>query len=293
MASLKEIRTRISSVASTKQVTSAMKMVSAAKLRKAQDAIQQMRPYAGKLQEILSNISSSLDAADENVYAEKREVKKVLIVSIASNRGLCGAFNSNVVKKILELTQNKFSEQFKNGGIDVISIGKKAQDILKSRKIIAVQSHNDLYGNLSFENVAQVASEVMHSFTDKKYDHVELVYNRFKNAGSQILTSEQFLPIKVKADANSSAFNQDYIFEPSKEYIVNKLIPKSLKTQFFKAMLDSHASEHGARMTAMHMATDNADELMRELKLHYNKARQASITNEILEIVSGSEALRS
>ncbi len=293
MASLKEIRTRISSVTSTKQITSAMKMVSAAKLKKAQDAILQMRPYANKLHEILVNLASSLDTHEDNVYGHQREVEKVLIVPVSSNRGLCGAFNANIVKKSIELTQKIYKDQFAAGNVDFLCMGKKSADLLISKGFSVVADHNEIYDNLTFDEVNTIAGELMGMFTSGKYDRIDLVYNQFKNAAVQILKHEQFLPVKIEEkEASDVNQNKDYIFEPSKEYIVNELIPKSLKVQVFKALLDSHAAEHGARMTAMHKATDNATELLRELKLHYNKARQSAITNEILEIVGGAEALK-
>jgi F-type H+-transporting ATPase subunit gamma len=287
MADLKEIRTRISSVQKTKQVTAAMKMVSAAKLKKAQDAIVQIRPYADKLQEILSNLTGSLNP-DDNLYGVQRKDEKVLLVAITSNKGLCGAFNSNVIKQVNELSEGKYFEQNQNGHLDILCIGKQAYEILKkTHKVIGERNH--LYDDMSFENISKMAEVIMAEFVDAKYDKVELIYNQFKNAGVQILTTEQFLP--VLHDEEEKNIQSDYIFEPNKEEILKDLIPKSLKTQFFKAMLDSFASEHGARMTAMHKATDNASDLIQELNLNYNKARQAAITNEILEIVSGANAL--
>ena len=284
MANLKEIRNRISTVKSTMQITSAMKMVSAAKLKKAQDAITAMRPYANKLTELLQNLSSSLDGDVGAKYTDNRAVKKVLVVAITSNRGLCGAFNSNVIKESVSLYHGKY------GGkqVDFMTIGKKGNDILgKKFNILANQS--GIFDALTFENVANIAEDLMYRFTEGEYDRIELVYNRFKNAATQIVTTEQFLPIvPVEGDANAGA---DYIFEPSKPEIVEQLIPKSLKTQLYKAIRDSFASEHGARMTAMHKATDNASELKDQLTLTYNKARQAAITGEILEIVGGAEAL--
>lgn len=293
MASLKEIRVRISSVSSTKQITSAMKMVSAARLRKAQDAIIQMRPYANKLQEILADLSANIDQQDENPYGQQREPQKVLLVAISSNRGLCGGFNSAVSKKILNLIENEYAQQYQAGNVDIITFGKKAGDLLKFKKMKIKASYPEIYENLQFDNVAPFAELLMQSFVSKEYDRIDLIYNQFKNAASQILAQEQFLPIVLKEQKKTKGANirKDYIFEPSKDFIVNELIPKSLKIQFYKAMLDSNASEHGARMTAMHKATDNATELIRELKLHYNKARQAAITSEILEVVGGAEAL--
>ncbi len=283
MANLKEIRNRISSVSSTMQITSAMKMVSAAKLKKAQDAITAMRPYADKLTELLQNLSATLDADSGSKFADQREVKNVLIVAITSNRGLCGAFNSNIIKQA-----NYLANSYAGKKVSVVAIGKKANDaLLKEYEILANES--TVFDDLTFDNVAQIAEFLMQKFKEGSVDKIELVYNKFKNAATQIVTTEQFLPIVPSADGTDA--NQDYIFEPSKAEIVETLIPKSLKTQLFKAIRDSFASEHGARMTAMHKATDNATELRDQLKLTYNKARQAAITNEILEIVGGAEAL--
>jgi F-type H+-transporting ATPase subunit gamma len=283
MANLKEIRNRISSVSSTMQITSAMKMVSAAKLKKAQDAITAMRPYADKLTELLQNLSATLDADSGSKFADQREVKNVLIVAITSNRGLCGAFNSNIIKQA-----NYLANSYAGKKVSVVAIGKKANDALsKEYEILANES--SVFDDLTFDNVAQIAELLMQKFEEGSVDKIELVYNKFKNAATQIVTTEQFLPIVPSADGTDA--NQDYIFEPSKAEIVETLIPKSLKTQLFKAIRDSFASEHGARMTAMHKATDNATELRDQLKLTYNKARQAAITNEILEIVGGAEAL--
>ncbi|MEZ4856916.1 MAG: ATP synthase F1 subunit gamma [Gelidibacter sp.] len=284
MANLKEIRNRISSVSSTMQITSAMKMVSAAKLKKAQDAITAMRPYADKLTELLQSLSATLDADSGSKFADQREVKKVLLVAITSNRGLCGAFNSNIIKAVNKLA----SENYANKEVSYVAIGKKANDAFKkSTKVIANKS--DIYDDLTFDNVAEIAQLLMDKFVTGEFDKIEIVYNKFKNAATQEVMVEQFLPIvPVQQDAN---VNLDYIFEPSKVEIVEQLIPKSLKTQLYKGIRDSFASEHGARMTAMHKATDNATELRDQLKLTYNKARQAAITNEILEIVGGAEAL--
>ena len=284
MANLKEIRNRISSVSSTMQITSAMKMVSAAKLKKAQDAITAMRPYADKLTELLQSLSATLDADSGSKFADQREVKKVLLVAITSNRGLCGAFNSNIIKAANKLA----SENYANKEVSYVAIGKKANDAFKkSTKVIANKS--DIYDDLTFDNVAEIAQLLMDKFVTGEFDKIEIVYNKFKNAATQEVMVEQFLPIvPVQQDAN---VNLDYIFEPSKVEIVEQLIPKSLKTQLYKGIRDSFASEHGARMTAMHKATDNATELRDQLKLTYNKARQAAITNEILEIVGGAEAL--
>jgi F-type H+-transporting ATPase subunit gamma len=282
MANLKEIRNRISSVSSTMQITSAMKMVSAAKLKKAQDAITAMRPYSNKLTEILQGLSSSIDS--DNKYAQKRKVKKVLIVSITSNRGLCGGFNSNIFKKSTELANSVYNDT----DVSFVAIGKKGNDFLQ--KSYNVESnHIDIFDNLNMESVSLIAESLMQMFVNEDFDKIDIVYNKFKNAATQVVVNEQFLPISdVEDDSNN---NLDYIFEPSKKEIIEELIPKSLKNQLFKAIRDSWASEHGARMTAMHKATDNATELRDQLKLAYNQARQAAITNEILEIVGGAEAL--
>ena len=284
MANLKEIRNRISSVSSTMQITSAMKMVSAAKLKKAQDAITAMRPYSDKLTELLQSLSATLDADSGSKFALEREVKRVLLVPITSNRGLAGAFNSNIIKETLRLS----SEDYLSTEISYLTIGKKANDAFKkTRHLIADRS--EIFDDLTYDNASEIAQILMDTFVDGKVDKVVLVYNKFKNAATQEIMTEQFLPIVPTKDNLNS--NLDYIFEPSKVEIVEQLIPKSLKTQLFKAIRDSFASEHGARMTAMHKATDNATELRDQLKLTYNKARQASITNEILEIVGGAEAL--
>jgi len=286
MANLKEIRNRISSVGSTMQITSAMKMVSAAKLKKAQDAITAMRPYADKLGELLQNFSGSIDGETGSKYTAKREVKNVLIVTITSNRGLCGAFNSNIIKHCLSMHKGNYAGK----KVDFITIGKKAHDLIGKRHDV-VSDHSKIYDELTFDNAAEIAEELMQLYTDESYDKIEVVYNKFKNAATQIVTTEQFLPIvPMEQDSNTSA--ADYIFEPAKAAIVEQLIPKSLKTQLYKSIRDSFASEHGARMTAMHKATDNATELRDQLKLTYNQARQAAITNEILEIVGGAEALK-
>ena len=285
MANLKEIRNRISSIGSTMQITSAMKMVSAAKLKKAQDAITAMRPYSSKLTELLQNLSATLDGDAGGAYSKQREVSKVLLVVVTSNRGLCGGFNSSVIK---ETTQN-IATNYQDVDVDLLTIGKKGNDIL-SKSYPVIDARNDIFDNLTYDYVSEVAEKMMKLYADGTYDKIEIIYNRFKNAATQIPQVEQFLPIKpVEGDTNASA---DYIFEPSKEKIVLELIPKSLKTQLYKSVRDSFAAEHGARMTAMHKATDNATELRDELKLTYNKARQAAITNEILEIVGGAEALK-
>jgi len=289
MANLKEIRNRISSVSSTMQITSAMKMVSAAKLKKAQDAITAMRPYSDKLTELLQNLSASMEGDSGSRFAEERPVEKVLVVAISSNRGLAGAFNSNIVKEAKNIAENVYAGK----EVHFLTIGKKANDILKKTHTV-IFNDTAIFDELTFENVEAIAERVMNLFVEGTYDKVELLYNSFKNAATQIVTREQFLPIvplKEQFEDVTPANTADYIFEPSKEEIVKELIPKALKTQFFKGIRDSVASEHGARMTAMHKATDNATELRDQLKLTYNKARQAAITNEILEIVGGAEAL--
>ncbi|KFF17981.1 ATP synthase F1 subunit gamma [Flavobacterium hydatis] len=285
MANLKEIRNRITSVSSTMQITSAMKMVSAAKLKKAQDAITAMRPYAEKLTELLQNLSATLDGDVGGDFTTQREVKKVLLVAITSNRGLCGAFNTNVIKEA-----KVRSEFYAGKQVDIFAIGKKGNDVL-SKTHSVIDNKSSVFDDLTFDNVAEIAEILTQQFLTGKYDKIELIYNQFKNAATQIVQTEQFLPLApIKSDVPVST--GDYIFEPSKEEIVLTLIPKSLKTQLYKGIRDSFASEHGARMTAMHKATDNATELRNQLKLTYNKARQAAITNEILEIVGGAEALK-
>ena len=285
MANLKEIRSRISSVGSTMQITSAMKMVSAAKLKRAQDAVTQMRPYSNKLTELLVNLSSTLDSSEGGVYSENRDPKKILLVTITSNRGLCGGFNANIIKKAKYLME----ADYKNIETDILSVGKKSTEHFEKNGYNVISSHDGLYSDLTFENTSEIAQIIMDSFTNKDYDKIILLYNQFKNAATQIVMNEQFLPIKSPEETETKV--GDYIFEPNQKDIVDQLIPKSLKTQLFKSVLDSHASEHGARMTAMHKATDNAGEIKKELTLQYNKARQAAITGEILEIVGGAEAL--
>ncbi len=287
MANLKEIRNRITSIKSTMQITSAMKMVSAAKLKKAQDAITAMRPYSSKLTELLQNLSATLDSDASGAYSTQREVSKVLLVAVTSNRGLCGGFNSSITKAVVRTINEKYSE----ASVDIFAIGKKGADVL-SKSYNIVTTRNDIFDDLTFDNTAAIAENLMDFYIDGSYDKIELVYNQFKNAATQIPQVEQFLPIKPVEGGDATAVNSDYIFEPSKEEIVLALIPKSLKTQLYKAIRDSFASEHGARMTAMHKATDNATDLRDDLLLTYNKARQAAITNEILEIVGGAEALK-
>ncbi len=288
MANLKEIRNRITSVGSTMQITSAMKMVSAAKLKKAQDAITAMRPYSEALTTLLQNLSATLDGDAGSKFASERPVRKVLAVTITSNRGLAGAFNSNIVKE----ARRAIKEDYAGKEVHFVTIGKKGNDLLKKTETV-VENNNDIFDDLNYDNSSEIAQRLMDLYAEGAYDHIVLIYNKFKNAATQIVMHEQFLPItpaEVSEEEETSA-STDYIFEPGKEKIVEELIPKSLKTQLFKAIRDSVASEHGARMTAMHKATDNATELRDQLLLQYNKARQAAITNEILEIVGGAEAL--
>jgi len=285
MANLKEIRNRIGSIKSTMQITSAMKMVSASKLKKAQDAIIAMRPYSSKLTELLQNLSTTLDGEIGGAYTNQREVSKVLLVVVTSNRGLCGGFNSSIVKE----TIRNIEENYSNVSVDIFGLGKKGADVL-GKQYNVIETNNEIFDKLTFANTAEIAEKLMNLFVDGTYDKIEIIYNQFKNAATQIPQVEDFLPIKAVAEGQSNS-NTDYIFEPSKEEIILELIPKSLKMQLYKAVRDSFAAEHGARMTAMHKATDNAKELRDELLLTYNKARQAAITNEILEIVGGAEAL--
>lgn len=284
MANLKEIRNRIASVSSTMQITSAMKMVSAAKLKKAQDAITAMRPYSDKLTELLQNLNSALGPDFSSRFAEQRDLENVLVVAVTSNRGLCGAFNSNIIKQVTNVASSYDAK------VSILAIGKKANDVL-SKNFEVISNQSSVFDDLTFDSVAAIADLLMEQYESKAFDKIEIVYNKFKNAATQEIMTEQFLPI-IALDGSSDS-SQDYIFEPNKEEIVEILIPKSLKIQLYKSLRDSFASEHGARMTAMHKATDNATELRDQLKLTYNKARQASITNEILEIVGGAEALNS
>lgn len=293
MANLKAIRIRITSVKSTRQITSAMKMVSAAKLRKAQDKIVRLRPYANKLHEILVGLSQSLSETEvDNIYGRVSSPEKILIVVITSNRGLCGAFNTNVIKEARRVISENYSEQYKKGNLKVLTIGKKGFDYFRKQKVNMLPEQNNLLHDLTFDHVARVAEQVMSSFATGEFDRVDLIYNQFKNAAVQNLTNEVFLPVESNADDKVKTSNIDYIYEPNQEEIIKELIPKSLKIQFYKAVLDSFVAEHGARMTAMHKATDNATSMIRDLTLLYNKARQATITNQILEVVSGAEALR-
>ncbi|MBB2151175.1 ATP synthase F1 subunit gamma [Pedobacter gandavensis] len=292
MANLKEVRIRISSVQSTQQITKAMKMVSAAKLKRATNAIVQLRPYATKLKEILGNLSASLEGSS-SPFIQEREPNKVLIVVVSSNRGLAGAFNMNVIKETNNLISEKYSEQYKKGNVSIVAIGKKAHDFYEKRGYNVIGNNNEVYAALTFENVTKITNSIMAGFEKGEFDKVELVYNRFKNAAVQILTTEQLLPLPKTeiAEGADTAHAVDYIMEPSQEEIVSQLIPKSIKTQVYKAVLDSHASEHGARMTSMDKATENAGDLIKALKLSYNQARQAAITTELTEIVSGAAAL--
>lgn len=290
MAGLKDIRNRITSVKSTRQITSAMKMVSAAKLKKAQDRVIQIRPYALKLREVLMEVSSGLDKGHKGVYIENRKPENVLVVLMASNRGLCGAFNANICKKAVSNVRENYSVQAEQGKLKFLCIGKKAADFIKKSEFELYDSEFAIFDNLSFANTTIIAEKLMKLFADGKFDRIDLVYNSFKNAAVHEQKVEQFLPmaLEIKERNNPS----EYIFEPGVEQIVDEMVPKSLKTQLFRTILDSNAAEHGARMTAMHQATDNASELIKDLTLMYNKARQAAITSEILEITSGAEALK-
>lgn len=292
MDSLKDIRNRIVSVKSTRQITSAMKMVSASKLRKAQNEIISLRPYADKLDGILQKLSSASENPEENKYVRKQEDGNILIICIASNKGLCGAFNSNVVRKAEQLINTVYSEEYKKGKVRFSVIGKKVEVAIKSKGWEIVESNNNLLERLEYNNVAELATKYIKLFLNKDYDRIDIIYNLFKNAGVQILNHEQYLPLSFE-DYSKKNYSSDYILEPDIEFLIRTIIPLSLKVKLYKAMVDSIASEHGARMTAMHLATDNASSILSDLKLQYNKARQASITNEILEIVGGAEALKS
>lgn len=292
MPNLKEVRTRIESVNSTKQITSAMKMVAASKLRRAQNAIITMRPYAAKLHDLMKNLSAQAGDGNGGQFSVVRPAEKVLIIPVTSNRGLCGAFNANVTRTTVRLINDEYKTQLSNGSLQLFCIGKKGDEFFRNRKYNMLGSDNHLFDSLTFSNVVVLANRLMEDFTAEKFDRIVFVYNKFKNAGTQELTTEQFLPVDLPArDENAVTSDIDYIYEPGKEQILNELIPKTLKIQFYKVLLDSFASEHGARMIAMNKATDNASELIKELKLSYNKARQAAITKEILEIVGGANAL--
>lgn len=297
MANLKEVRTRINSVNSTMQITSAMKMVSASKLRKSQSAITSLRPYASKLKEIMQDLSSSLLTSSESVYAKKHkdnaEDEKILIIPVASNKGLCGIFNGNIIRETIRFVNDECRIQLEKDNVDILCISKKVEEALKFKKITTIGNENSLLDNLSYDNILPFAERLMSDFSNEKYDRIIFIYNQFKNAGSQIMVHEQFLPIvsEESNDDNHSTSEIEYIFQPSKEEILKSLIPKSLKLQVYKILLDSFTSEHGARMVSMTKATDNASELLKELNRSYNKARQSTITNEIIEIVSGADAL--
>lgn len=295
MGGLKEVRIRIASVKSTQQITSAMKMVAASKLRKAQNSIVKLRPYAAKLREILQNLSGSIGNSGESQYTEQREPENILLVVIASNRGLCGAFNSNIMKATLALIAEKYQSQFNKGNVRIITIGKRATEYFTKRNYNVAAHHDEFFDKLTFANIAPFAESLMQAFVKKEFDRIEIVYNQFKNAAVQKLVNEQFLPIVQDSSADKTLKSQataDYIFEPDKETVVRELIPKTLRIQVFKAVLDSYAAEMGARMTAMQQATDNAKDLLRSLNISYNKARQNQITSELIEIVSGAEALK-
>lgn len=298
MANLKEVRTRIASVDSTMQITSAMKMVSASKLRKSQNAILALRPYASKLSEIMQDLSSSLQNSNEGVYArihkEHVEDEKILIIPVASNKGLCGVFNATVIRETISFIKENYQTQFDKGNVDILCVSKKVYETLKFKKYPLLEPRFEILDNLTYDNTLPFAEQLMNDFVKEKYDRIIFVYNQFKNAGSQILVKEQFLPIVNKEEKTTAATTKsdvEYIFQPSKKEILETLVPKSLKLQVFKILLDSFTSEHGARMVSMTKATDNASELLKELNLTYNKARQTAITNEIIEIVGGANAL--
>lgn len=292
MPSLKEVRSRIVSVNSTQQITKAMKMVAAAKLRRAQDAITQMRPYAQKLSQMLSTVSAGADVAQSSPFKQVRAVERVLVVVVTSDRGLAGAFNANVTKAAITLITEKYPRQRAAGRVDILAIGKKGAEFFARRGFRVNDKFVDTFSRLSFVTVREAAEEIMAAYAEGRYDAVELVYNEFKNVATQIIRAEPYLPVVEQGiGAGTAAVHNDYIFEPSEEEIINELLPKTLKIQLYKAVLESNASEHGARMTAMDKATDNAGELLKELRLVYNRSRQAAITKEILEIVGGAEAL--
>lgn len=290
MANLKEVRTRIESVNSTKQITSAMKMVAASKLRKSQNAIMSLRPYAEKFSEMLA--MTTVNGQQSTVFAEVREDGKILIIPLSSNKGLCGVFNANVIRATMNLIKEEYQELYDNDRVDILCIGSKVEETLKFKKYNVVGNHNELLDDLTYDNAAVFAERLMKDFEDKKYDKIVFVYNQFKNAATQILVTEQFLPMSSQQSAVNSQSDTDFIFQPNKEEILGTMIPKSLKLQVYKILLDSFASEQGARMISMTQATDNATELLKELNLTYNKARQSAITNELVEIVSGADALK-
>lgn len=290
MANLKEVRTRIESVNSTKQITSAMKMVAASKLRKSQNAIMSLRPYAEKFSEMLA--LTTVNGQQSTVFAEVREDGKILIIPLSSNKGLCGVFNANVIRATMNLIKEEYQDLYDNDRVDILCIGSKVEETLKFKKYNVVGNHNELLDDLTYDNAAVFAERLMKDFEDKKYDKIVFVYNQFKNAATQILVTEQFLPMSSQQSAVNSQSDTDFIFQPNKEDILGTMIPKSLKLQVYKILLDSFASEQGARMISMTQATDNATELLKELNLTYNKARQSAITNELVEIVSGADALK-
>ncbi|MCF8304554.1 MAG: ATP synthase F1 subunit gamma [Bacteroidales bacterium] len=294
MASLKEVRTRIASVKSTQQITSAMKMVAAAKLKKAQNAIIKMRPYASKLQELLENLKGNIQYTEEKKYLEQREPEKVLLVPITSNKGLCGAFNANVIKKVVSHISEEYASQLQQDNLHLLTIGKKATEHFKKHRYQVIDSHDEIFEHLTFENAAPIAEKLMQWFVDGTYDRIELYYNYFKSAATQVVYRNRFLPLEPLAgDENDNEFQEtDYIFEPDKEKIISDLVPRSLKIHFYRLLLNSFAAEHAARTAAMQKATDNADELLKDLRLTYNKVRQATITREIIEITTGAQALK-
>jgi F-type H+-transporting ATPase subunit gamma len=293
--SLKEVRIRIESIKSTQQITSAMKLVAASKLRRTQNAVQALAPYASKLKEILGNLSSNADHTEEAVYTTTRPVQRVLLVVLTSNRGLCGPFNANVIKATKTHIEEQYREILNNGQLDLLTIGKKATDFFRKNKFNVVNSKDNIFDSLTFADTTAIAEEMMAAYATKKYDRIEIIYNHFKNAAQQVITVDQFLPIQQVAPAQGTHETKqkaDFIFEPEKAVLIKELLPKMLKVQMYKVILDSYAAEHGARMTAMAQATENARELLKQLKLSYNKARQSAITKELLEIVSGAEALK-
>lgn len=292
MPSLKEVKNRISSVVSTQQITKAMKMVAAAKLRRSQDRILQMRPFATKLSQILQNLSAAQDNDEDNWYSDVREENRILIVAITSDRGLCGSFNSNVTKGVTRLINEKYRSQFDQGNVTILALGKKGYDFFNKRKYPVIGTYVNVYQDLTFDHVSAIGDFLMKEFRERRYDKIEIVYNEFKNVATQVLRTEQWLPVKPP-QAEETGNQVDYIYQPGQDEIVTGLIPKSLKVQLYKGLLDSNAAENGARMTAMDKATENAGELLRELRLTYNRTRQAAITKEILEIVGGAEALKS
>ena len=304
MANLKEIRTRIESVNSTKQITSAMKMVAASKLRKSQNAIMSLRPYAEKFSEMLA--MTTVNGQQSTVFAEVREDGKILIIPLSSNKGLCGVFNANVIRATMNLIKEEYQELYDKGNVDILCIGAKVEESLKFKKYAVIGNKNELLDKLTYDNIVPFAEMLMQYYTEGKYDKIVFVYNQFKNAATQILVTEQFLPIRslqvnestsqqdnesMSRDMSHEIQDSDFIFQPNKEEILETMIPKSLKLQVYKILLDSFASEQGARMISMTQATDNATELLKELNLTYNKARQSAITNELVEIVSGANAI--